>query len=158
MTLTTWGGVTGLNILIQGVKCIYVIQCLSVSNCFVQKRRLSIFSHCLIMVRSRNWPDLGSSILKFQEKHFIDNVTDISRSQGGQSYLWLALKLFQRWGHLTWPGDLTLNDLDLKFKQNVRNGCMNRFFEKDITPRCCFWDICEKPEGFLFKHPRHCAG
>ena len=31
-----------------------------------------------------------------------------------------------RWGHLTWPGDLTLRDLGLKFSQHVRKRCMIR--------------------------------
>ena len=28
---------------------------------------------------------------------------------------------FRRWGHLIWPGDLTLGDLDLKFSGKLRN-------------------------------------
>ena len=28
-----------------------------------------------------------------------------------------------RWGHLTWPGDLTLCDLGLKFSQHLRKRC-----------------------------------
>ena len=38
---------------------------------FGQKRRLSIFSHWLIMERSQNWTDLRSPISKFREIHFV---------------------------------------------------------------------------------------
>ena len=49
-----------------------VIQCLGVFiMSFVQNRRISIFSHWLIMVRSQNWPDLRSSISKFWDIHFV---------------------------------------------------------------------------------------
>ena len=43
---------------------------------FVQKRRLSIFSHWLTMERSQSWPDLRSQISKLWDIHFIDNVTN----------------------------------------------------------------------------------
>ena len=38
-----------------------------------------------------------------------------------------AFRLFLRWGHLTWPSDLTLSELGLKFSQNMQNKVrMNR--------------------------------
>ena len=52
-----------------------VIQCLGVFiMSFVQKRRISIFSHWLIMGRSQNWPDLRSSISKFWDIHFVHAI------------------------------------------------------------------------------------
>ena len=85
---------------------------------FAQKRRLSNFSLWL-MERSQTLPDLGSPISNLQDHHFIDTVTDINfwRFQSDQ---WLGVAMtgvqsFMRWGHLMWPDDLTLSDLELKF-------------------------------------------
>ena len=50
---------------------------------FVQKKRLSFFSHLLIMERSQNWPDLRSPISKFRDTRFIDTGTDINSTPGG---------------------------------------------------------------------------
>ena len=84
---------------------------------FVQKRRLSFFSHWLIMERSQNWPDLRSPISKFRD--FIDTGTFHRYWYGYQSLKvsrWSVIRcsydehsiFFLRWGHLTCPGDLTL--------------------------------------------------
>ena len=93
-------------------------QCLRVFRMiFVQKRRLSIFSHWFIMERSQNWPDPRSPISKFRSINFID-VTNITRWKfQGDRLVGVAMTSIQaslRWGHLTWPGDLTLTDLNLK--------------------------------------------
>ena len=83
---------------------------------FVQKRRLSVFSHWPIMERSHNLPDLGSHISKFRVKHFIDIVTDINRCrfQGGPSFgvVITSIQTFSEvrslevtwWSDLEWPG------------------------------------------------------
>ena len=42
-------------------------------------------------------------------------------------WLWCDWKVFRRWGHLTWSGDLTLGDLDLKFSGKLRNICPNSY-------------------------------
>ena len=55
-----------------------------------------------------------------------------------------------RWGHLTWPGDLTLRDLGLKFLQHVRKRCMIRCAKNDGAARRRFWTIWKKPEGGRF--------
>ena len=37
---------------------------------------------------------------------------------------------FRRWGHLTWPGDMALADLDLQFLGKFRNSCPNSCAKK----------------------------
>ena len=96
----------------------------------VQKARLSIFSYWLIMESKQNWPDLGSPISKFRI-YILWILLPIASTEslnviGHWVWLWRALKRILRWGHLTWPGDMTLSDLDLKFSQHVRKRCMNR--------------------------------
>ena len=57
-----------------------VFRCLRVFRMVsIQKRRLSFFSHWLIMKRSQNWPNLMSPISKLRDMHFIDTVTHINR-------------------------------------------------------------------------------
>ena len=83
---------------------------------FFQKRRLSFFSHWLIMERSQNWPDLGSPISKFWDIHFIDTLACSNRwkFQGNRS-VGVALRNIQTfyevrsldvtwWPDLAWPG------------------------------------------------------
>ena len=79
--------VTGHHIPTQGVNSTRKPMFKSVLNGFVQKRRLSFFSHSLIWDRSQNWPDLRSPISKFPDICFIDTVTDINRwkFQGNRS-------------------------------------------------------------------------
>ena len=49
-----------------GVSSLPVNRCLrAFQMVFAQKRRLSIFSHCLIIERPQNWPSLGSLSLPF---------------------------------------------------------------------------------------------
>ena len=53
-----------------GVSSLPVIRCLRVFRMtFVQKSRLSVFSHWLIMERSQNWPDLRPPISKFRDMY-----------------------------------------------------------------------------------------
>ena len=40
---------------------------------------------------------------------------------------WRDRNFFRRWGHLTWPGDLTLNDMDLIFSGKLRNSCSKSY-------------------------------
>ena len=91
---------------------------------FVQKKRLSIVSHWLIIERSQNWPELRSRISKFWDKHFIDTDTGINRWKFQRYHsvgvAMASIQTFMRWGHLTWPGDLTLSDLFLKVSQHMR--------------------------------------
>ena len=83
---------------------------------FVQKRRLSFFSHWLIMERSQNWPDLRPPISKFWDIHFIDTLACSNRCkiQGNRS-VGVALRNIQTfyevrsldvtwWPDLAWPG------------------------------------------------------
>ena len=43
------------------------------------------------------------------------------------------LESFRRWGHLTWPGDMTLGDLDLQFSGKFRNSCPNSCAKKTVA-------------------------
>ena len=54
---------------------------------FIQNRRLSNFSHWLIMETSQNWHNLRSPISKFRDTSFIDTITAINhwKYQGGHS-------------------------------------------------------------------------
>ena len=83
---------------------------------FVQNRRLSFFSHWLIMERSQNWPDLRSPISKFRDIYFIDTGTDINcwKFQGDLSF-GVAMTNIQSfsevrsldvtwWPDFEWPG------------------------------------------------------
>ena len=91
----------------------------------------------LTMERSQNWLDLRSPISKFWYIHFIAILICINRwkFQGiiQSVKLWRAFKRFMKWGHLTWPGDMTLSDVGLKFLQHMLKGCMNRCAKKRWT-------------------------
>ena len=50
----------------------------TVKNGFRPKYAFFIFSHCLIMKGSQNWPDLKSPISNFWNLHFMDTVTRIA--------------------------------------------------------------------------------
>ena len=79
MTSGAHRGVTGAFFLFS-VSCLPMNRCLRAFwTIFVQKRRISIFSHWLIMERSQNWPDLRSQISKIRDIHFIHTVTHINR-------------------------------------------------------------------------------
>ena len=154
MTLGTWWGVSGSNLLIQGVNsiCNPMFECLEwVSS----KTDAFQFSPIDLMGRSQNWPDLRSPISKFFDIHFIDTVACSNRwgFQGNRS-VGVALTniqtFFMRWGHLTWPGDLTLRDLCLKFS-HVRKIYMIRCAKNGGTARCRFLTIWKNGGGS--QHP-----
>ena len=52
-----------------------------------------------------------------------------------------------RWRHLTWPGDLTWDDLGPKFLHKMRKGWMNSYAKFGGAARRHFSAICEKPMG-----------
>ena len=60
---------------------------------------------------------------------------------------------FWTWDHLTWPGDVTLNDLGLNFLNNVWKGCVKRYAKNGGFARRRFYAIGEKPDGGVSKHP-----
>ena len=45
---------------------------------------------------------------------------------------WRDWKVFRRWGHLTWPGDLILGDLDLKFSGKLLDHCSNNYAKNNL--------------------------
>ena len=56
-------------------------------------------------------------------------------------------KCVWRWGHLTWPGDLTFTCMGSKFYGNVRNECGNRHTKFGGTARRRFYAIWKKTQG-----------
>ena len=80
------------------------------------KRRLSFFSHWLIMERSQNWPNLRSPISKFWDIHFIDTLACSNRWKfKDYRLIGVALRNIQTyyevrsldvtwWPDLAWPG------------------------------------------------------
>ena len=85
--------------------------------------RKNHFSHVFPMERSCLVPDLRSSISKIPE-HILENsvgqLCDMSFNRISSPCSDLCyLKLFLRSGHLTCTGDLTWDDLTLKFSQKL---------------------------------------
>ena len=127
VTLETWGGLTGENIMIQGVDSTCNLNFKSVSNVC-----LSIFSvHLYGKAAKVTWPWVtGIKIPRYTYLHFIGTVTDINRWKfhADRSFS-VAMTIDKHsncfWGKVTWPGDLTLSDLGLKISQHVRRRCMN---------------------------------
>ena len=79
MTLAIWRGVP-VTIFRLRMSILLVNRCLRVFwMVFVQKRRLSFFSHWLKMERLQNWPDLRSPISKFRDVRVIDTGTNTNR-------------------------------------------------------------------------------
>ena len=151
MTLGSWGGVTGRNFSIPGLNSTWNPMFESVKNEFRPKQALSIFSHWLIIIeRSQNWPVLRSPISTFWDTNFVDTVTCINHSKfEGNCLVGVALTIiqtFMRWGHLTWPGDLTLRNLGLKFSKHMRKRCMITCAKNGSVTRRRFWQS-GKPEG-----------
>ena len=58
-----------------------------------------------------------------------------------------------RWCHLTWPVDLTLRDLGLKFSQPMRKKCMIRCAKNSGAARRRFLAIWKKRRGALKSPP-----
>ena len=61
-------------------------------------------------------------------------------------WLWRAFKCFLMWGHLTWPGDLTLKYLVMKFLQRLRNNCIKRCAKNSGAP-CRRFKISARKTG-----------
>ena len=51
------------------------------------------------------------------------------------------------WDHLTWPGDLTLRDLGMKFSQHMRKRCIIRYVKNGDARRRCLMVIWKKGGG-----------
>ena len=133
MTFATWWGVTGRNIPNQGVKFICNPMIGSSSNGFRPKEAPFIFLPLTYNgeITKLTWP----WVTDIKIPRFLDTATDINcwKFQGDRSlgYPWRAFKLVLRWGHLTWPGDLTLSDLS-----EVFTTCAEKMYEQ----------VCQKPE------------
>ena len=157
MTLATWGGVTGRNILIQSVNstCHLMVECFEwVSS----KRSAFQFSpNWLIMERSQAWPDLGSPILKSRDKKFIDSLTDINlvKFQGDRS-LGVAMAIVRTfseartlditwWPELEWPGSEIFTTCAEKMYEQL---CQKR--RRSAPP---FFSYRRKTWRGVFKHP-----
>ena len=160
MTLVTWRGVIGHNIPTQGVKSTSNPMFIVFWMIFVQKRRLSFFSHWLILImeRSQIWPDLRSLISKFWDIHFIDTVTCSNRwkFQGNRSVgvAWTNIQTFYEvrsldvtwWPDLAWPGS------------EIFTTCAEQMYDKVCQKRrrCAqpfFLTIWKKRRGVLNNSP-----
>ena len=98
-----------------------------------------IFAHWLIMGRSRKWPDLRSPISKIKDIHFVgtDDLITFLKFHNFSSNTVAGARLyffFVRYGHLTWPGDLTLHDPGSKLSQKLPKRWEIRYVK--IRRRC----------------------
>ena len=104
-----------------------VTRCLRVFRMvFFQKRRLSFFSHWLIMEGPQNWPDFWSLISKFRDIHLIDIGTDINCSKIHDDWTFFCSydehsNFF--WREVTWR-------VGLKFSQLVRKKTCEQVYQK----------------------------
>ena len=64
-----------------------------------------------------------------------------------------SLKVRNPFLNLTWPGDLTFGDLELKFWHKVCNSILSRYWKNGGAARRRFFAIREKPEGRAFFAP-----
>ena len=156
VTFMTWNDlgimrreVTGLNFLIQDVNfsCNPIVRVFRMV--FVQKRRLSIFSHRLIKERSQYRPGLGSPILKFWDIHFTDSLARINHGkfQGNRS-IGEAMTSIQTflWGEVTWRDLVTWPCVTWVW--NFHNICGNDVWMHLCDIYICMWQqlrwlICE---------------
>ena len=114
----------------------YLVHILVVCDRFDANPDEFIFPHCFIMGMSQNSSDLRSQISKFRDIRFVGPLTLITymklqsdRSKGvARARVWI----FWRLGHWTWPGDLTLGDLGLKFSHDVRKIYQNSCAEENL--------------------------
>ena len=138
------------------VSMLPVTRCLSVSIGFLQKEAHFIFLPLpYVYWRGRNIdPILGHRYQNSEIEivHIIGN--DITRWKF-QS-LNIQTFFFRRWGHLTWPVDLTLNDMDLHFTQTVWAWCIDRCTKDGVDVRRRSWDNYLQKKNFrgVIKHPR----
>ena len=110
------------------------------------------FSHCLIMGRSQNWPDLRSPRSKIRDIRFVAiDVLMISWKlyiDRPRTVFTVASQIFSGGRvRLTWPGDLTWGDPGIKFSEMVRNWWLIRYAKNGGTKRRRFFAIREKPHG-----------
>ena len=156
LTLGSWGGVTGSNYPIQGVD----------STCN------PMFWECLEWVSSKtgafNFLPLtyNGEVTKLTWRHRYQNseiylletlllvlIAESFKAIVQSVQLWRACKIFMWWGHLTWPGDLILRDLGLKFSQHMRKRCMIKFPKNGGVVRRRFLAIWRNPEGAVLNTP-----
>ena len=131
-------------------------QCLRVFRmAFVQEKRLSIFSHWLIMEKEQNRPELRSptSVPKYTvyTYRYSYQSLKVSRRSFSRCSYRRAFKLFLRWDHLTWHGDLTLSNMGMKLS-HVWKRCMN-----SCAKTAVFLNICDKLQS-VSEYPRRGAG
>ena len=102
----------------------------SVSNGFLPKETLFIFLPLTYNGEVAKLTSPWVTDIQIPRYTFIDTGTNTNRWKfGGDRAFGVAMtsiQTFLRWGHLTWPGDLTLRDMGLKFSQLVRKRCLNR--------------------------------
>ena len=111
--LATCWRVTGRNIstLCINSTCNPIFE--SLSNGFLLKQAPFIFSRWLIgygEVAKLTWPwviDIKNSEIYILWILVLISIAESFKVIDNSVWLWRAFKLFLRWGHLTWPGDLT---------------------------------------------------
>ena len=143
--LATWRRVTGHNILTQVVK--YTLNPIfeRVLNDFRPKEAPFMF---LLLtyngeVAKLTWPWVAHiKIPRYTFHRYWYGYPSLKVSRQSFSRCSFDKQTLYRWGHLTWPGDLTLRDLDLKFSQHMQKRCMNRY-----TKNGGALDIRVKPDG-----------
>ena len=90
------------------------------------------------MVRSQNLPDLRSPKSRFRDIRFICTNALINSWKfyiaNLKNVVTRQCLIFLRYDHLTWSGDLTWDDLGLKFSGRVRNWCIKGMQKKRL--RC----------------------
>ena len=64
-----------------------------------------------------------------------------------------SLKVRNPFLTLTWPGDLTFGDLELKFLHKVSNSIVSRYWKNGGAARRRFSAIREKPEWWAYFAP-----
>ena len=116
------------------------------------------------MVRSRNWSDLGWQISKIRDIQVVSEKNPrytsmtLWNAEGLKPIGYLvwplgSLKVRNPFLTLTWPGDLTFGDLELKFLHKVSNSIVSRYWKNGGAARRRFSAIREKPEGWAFFAP-----
>ena len=116
-----------------------------------------IFAHWLIMVRSRNWPDLWSQIAKIRDVEvagiydlmkrwrFETNRTSSVATAQPQSQKHVFDFDLTWWPDLWWPG--------LKFLHKVSNSIVSRYWKNGRAAHRRFSAIREKPEWWAYLPP-----
>ena len=91
------------------------------------------------MVWSENWPGLRSPKFKFWDIHWVGTDALIkSWMFYVDPFKLLPLrngKYFCMLSHLTWPSDLTWDDLGQNILWKVRNGCIKRYAKNGANSR-----------------------